>query len=34
MTQATLEFERVFGLKMRFRRLTEDLDAGQARGAP
>ena len=26
MTQATLEFERVFGLKMRFRRLTEDLD--------
>lgn len=26
MTQATLEFERVFGLKLRFRRLMEDLD--------
>ncbi|MFN4266565.1 MAG: amino acid adenylation domain-containing protein [Aquabacterium sp.] len=26
MTQATLEFERVFGMKMRFRRLMEDLD--------
>ncbi|MDO9235408.1 MAG: amino acid adenylation domain-containing protein [Aquabacterium sp.] len=25
MTQATLEFERVFGLKLRFRRLMEDL---------
>jgi acyl transferase domain-containing protein len=26
LTQATLEFERVFGLKLRFRRLLEDLD--------
>ena len=26
LTQATLEFERVFGIKLRFRRLLEDLD--------
>ena len=33
LTQATLELERVFGLKLRFRRLLEDLDTLQRLGA-
>ncbi len=33
LTQATLEFERVFGIKLRFRRLLEDLDTVGKLGA-